>query len=199
MPFCCFDIGNEGIRLLKRRRHLLLNRKSRRRPQHNILIKFDIGIWMLARTMLHWYRFDAFQLSRRWNFVAETTPAIRCRIDHFTLPNLSYAIFISLRYSGRRQIDNDLMQFCNLGEILWHGKFFWYEYIMELASWMLPCKILIFSYCDVCHESPISMEGLNCKPILIFSQMLWISSIRLIKWETNMRMYCSRWQFDSEL
>ena len=88
------------------------------------------------------------------------------------------------------------MQFCNLGEILWYGKFFWYEYIMELASWMLPCKILIFSYIDVCHEFPISMEWLNCKPILIFSQMLWILSIRLIELETNMRMYCSRWQFD---
>ena len=121
-------------------KYLLLNPKSRRK--YTILIKFDIGIPMLARTMPHWYRFDDVQLSRRWNFVAETTSAIRCRIDHFTSPNLSYAIFISLRYSGQRRIDIDLMQFCDLGEISWYGKFFWNEYIMGWASWMLPCKIL---------------------------------------------------------
>ena len=126
-----------------------------------------------------------------------STSTIRCRIDYFILPNLNYAIFISLRYSGRRRIDIDLMQFCDLGEI--YGKFFWYEYIMRLASWMLPCKILIFSYFDVCHEFPISMEELNCKPIIIFSQMLWILSMRLIEREINMHIYCSRWQLDAEL
>ena len=77
----------------------LLNRKSRRK--YAVLIKFDIGIPMLARTMSHWYRLDAVPLPRRWNSVVETTSTIRYRIDHFTSSNLSYAIFISLRYSGR--------------------------------------------------------------------------------------------------
>ena len=144
---------------------------------------------MLAQTMSHWYRFHAVQLSRRWN----PTSTIRCRIDHFTLPNVSNAIFISLRYSDRRRIDIDLMQFCDLGEILW--QVLWYEYIMGLANWMLPCKILIFSYFDVCHEFPISMEELNCKPIIIFGQMLCILSIRLIEREIDMHdaeLYNSR-------
>ena len=61
-------------------KYLLLNPKSRRK--YTILIKFDIGIPMLARTMSHWYRFDAVQLYRRWNFVEETTSTIRCPIDH---------------------------------------------------------------------------------------------------------------------
>ena len=30
----------------------------------------------------------------------------------------------------------------------------------------------IFCYFDVCHEFPFSTEELNCKPVLIFSQML---------------------------
>ena len=108
----------------------LLNRKSRRK--YTALIKFDIGIPMLARTMSHWYRLDAVPLSRRRNSVVEATSTIRYRIDHFTSPNLSYAIFISLRYSDRHRIDIDLMQFCDLGEILWYGKLFWYKYIMGL-------------------------------------------------------------------
>ena len=33
-------------------------------------------------------------------------------------------------------------------------------------------KYLYFCYFDVCHEFPISTEELNCKPVLIFSQML---------------------------
>ena len=57
----------------------------------------------------------------------------------------------------------------------------------------------IFCYFDVCHEFPFSTEELNCKPVLIFSQMLWISSIRLIERETDMRIYCSQRQFDDEL
>ena len=135
---CCWnDVDNSTAD-----KYLLLNPKSRRK----------------YTTMMHWYRFDAVQLSRRWNSVAETTSTIRCRIDHFTSPNLSYAIFISLRYSGRGRIDIDLMQFCDLGEILWYGKFFWNEYVMGLASWMQPCKILMFSYFDVCHEFPFSTE-----------------------------------------
>ena len=108
----------------------LLNRKRRRK--YTVLIKFDIGIPMLAQTMSHWYRLDAVPLSRRWNSVVEATSTIRYRIDHFTSPNLSYAIFISLRYSDRHRIDIDLMQFCDLGEILWYGELFWYEYIMGL-------------------------------------------------------------------
>ena len=58
---------------------------------------------------------------------------------------------------------------------------------------------LYFRYFDVCHEFPISTEELNCKPVLIFSQMLWILSIRLIERETDMRIYCSQWQLDDEL
>ena len=154
---------------------------------------------MLARTMSHWYRLDAVPLSRRWNSIVETTSTIRYQIDHFTSPNLSYAIFISLRYSDRHRIAIDLMQFCDLGEISWYGNLFWYEYIMGLQSWGLPCKILNFCYFDVCHEFPISTEELNCKPVLIFSQILWILSIRLIKRETYMRIYCSQWQLDDEL
>ena len=154
---------------------------------------------MLVRTMSHWNRFDAVQFSRRWNSVAETTSTIRCRIDHFTSSNLSYAIFISLRYSGQRRIDIDLIKFCNLGEILWCGKFFWNGFMMGLDSWMLPCKILMFSYFDVCHEFPIFMGMFNCKPIIIFSQMLRILSIRLLERATNMRLYCSQWQLDAEL
>ena len=150
---------------------------------------------MLTRTMSNWYRFGAIQLYS----VAETTSTIWCRIDHFTPPNLSYAIFISLRFSGRHRIDIELMQFCDLGETLWYGKFFWNEYIMGLASWMLPCKILMFSYFDVCHEFRISMAKLNCKPIIFFSPMLRILSIRLLERETNMRIYCSQWQLDAEL
>ena len=165
-------------------KYMLLNPKGRRK--YTILIKFDISIPMLARTMSRCS-------------VAETTSTIRCRIDHFTSPNLTYAIFIPLWYSGRRRIDIDLMQFWHLGEILWCGKFFWNEYIMGLASWMLPCKILMFSYFDVCHEFPISRGKLNCKPIIIFSQMLRILSIRLLELETNMRIYCSQWQLDAEL
>ena len=111
-------------------RYPLLNRKSRRK--YAVLIKFDIGIPMLTRTMSHWYRLDAVPLSRRWNSVVETTSTIRYRIDHFTSQNMSYAIFISLRYSGRHRIDIDLMQFCDLREILWYGNLFWYEYIMVL-------------------------------------------------------------------
>ena len=68
-------------------KYLLLSPKSRRK--YTILIKFDIGIPMLAQTMSHWYRFDAVQLSMRWNSVAESTSTIRCRIDHFTSPNLA--------------------------------------------------------------------------------------------------------------
>ena len=158
-------------------KYLLLNPKSRRK--YAILIKFDIGIPMLARTMSHWSRFDAVQLSRWWNSVAEKTSTIRCRIDHFTSPNLSYAIFISLRYSGRRR-----MQFCDLEEILWYGKFFWNEYIMALTSWMLPCKIHMISYFNVCHEFLFSAEKLNCKPIIIFSQ----KNFKLLERETNMRI-----------
>ena len=131
------DIGQLHWQLLMKRynnstadRYPLLNRKSRRK--YTVLIKFDIGILMLARTMSHWYRLDADPLSRRWNSVVETTSTIRYRIDHFTSPNLSYAIFISLRYSDRHRIDIDLMQFWDLGEILWYGKLFWYEYIMGL-------------------------------------------------------------------
>ena len=70
-------------------------------------------------------------------------------------------------YNTVRSVRFNLMQFCDLGEFLWYGKFFWNEYIMGLASWMLPCKILMFSYFDVCHESLISMEKLNCKPIIV--------------------------------
>ena len=44
------------------------------------------------------------------------------------------------------------------------------------------------------HSSPIL-----CEPVLIFSQMLWILSIRLIERETDMRIYCSQWQLDDEL
>ena len=189
---CWKDVDNSTAE-----KYLLLNPKSQRK--YTILIKFDISIPMLARTMSHWYRFDAVQLSRRWNFVVETTLTIWCRIDHFTSPNLSYAIFISLWYSSQRRIDIDLMQFCDLDEILWYGKFFWNEYIMGFASWMLPYKILMFSYFDICHEFPISMGILNCKPIIIFSQMLRILSIRLLERETNMRTYCSQWQLDAEL
>ena len=121
---CWNDVDNSTAN-----KYLLLNPKGRRK--YTTFITFDIGIPMLARTMSHWYRFDAVELSRRWNSVAETTSTIQCLIDHFTSPNLSYAIFISLRYSGQRRIDIDLMQFCDLGEILWYGKFFWNEYIME--------------------------------------------------------------------
>ena len=80
-----------------------------------------------------------------------------------------------------------------------YGKFFWYQYTMGLASWMFPCKIVIICYFDICHEFPISMEKLNCKPIIIFSQMLWILSIRFIEREINMHIYCSQWQLDAEL
>ena len=97
--------------------------------------------------------------------------------------------------------DGSISSWCS--SAIWekfYGKFFWYEYIMVLASWMLPCKILIyFLIFDVCHEFPISMEELNCKPIIIFSQMLWILSIRLIEREINMHIYCSQLQFDAEL
>ena len=158
------------------RRRTDMRRKSRRK--YAVLIKFDIGIPMLAQTMSHWYRLDAVPLSRRWNSVVETTSTIRYRIDHFTSPNLSYAIFISLRYIGRHRIDMDLMQFCDLGEILWYGKLFWYEYIMGYKAVGFHAKYLYFCYFDVCHEFPISTEELNCKPVLIFSQMLWILSIR---------------------
>ena len=57
----------------------------------------------------------------------------------------------------------------------------------------------IFSYFGVCHEFPFSTEELNCKPVLIFSQMLWIVLIKLIERETDMLMYCSQWQLDDEL
>ena len=124
---CWNDVNNSTAD-----RYPLLNWKSRRK--YAVLIKFDIGIPMLARTMLHWYRLDAVPLSRWWNSVVETTSTIRYRIDHSTSPNLSYANFISLRYSSRHRIDIDLMQFCDLGEILWYGKLFWYEYIMGLLS-----------------------------------------------------------------
>ena len=60
-------------------------------------------------------------------------------------------------------------------------------------------KYLYFCYFDVCHEFPISTEELHCKPVLIFSQILWILSIRLIERETDMRIYCSQWQLDDEL
>ena len=148
MPLCCFDIGNNGIDVNNSTadRYPLLNRKSRRK--YAVLIKFDIGIPMLARTMSHWCRLDAVPLSRRWNSVVETTSTIRYRIDHFTSPNLSYAIFISLRYSGRHRIDIDLMQLSDLGEILWYGKLFWYEYIIgliiKLGVTMQNTYILLF-------------------------------------------------------
>ena len=58
---------------------------------------------------------------------------------------------------------------------------------------------LYFCYFDVCHKFPISTEELNCKPVLTFSQMLWILSIRLIERETDMGIYCSQWQLDDEL
>ena len=57
----------------------------------------------------------------------------------------------------------------------------------------------IFCYFDVCHEFPISTEELNCKPLLIFSQLLWILSIKLTEWDTDMRICYSQWQLDDEL
>ena len=65
----------------------------------------------------------------------------------FTSPNPSYTILISLRYSGRRRIDIDPMQFCDLGNILWYGKLFWYEYIMgygQLEVIMQNIHIFVF-------------------------------------------------------
>ena len=37
------------------------------------------------------------------------------------------------------------------------------------------------------------------QPIIIFSQMLWTLSIRLIEREINMHIYCSQWQLDAAL
>ena len=162
-------------------------------------MKVDIGIPMLARTMSHWYRLDAVPLSRRWNSVVETTSTIRYRIDNFTSPNLSYAIFISLRYSGRHRIDIDLMQFCDGRNLM-----IWQVILIRIHNGIIKLGVTmqntyIFCYFDVCHEFPISTEELNCKLVLIFSQMLWNLSIRLIERETDMRMYCSQWQLDDEL
>ena len=154
MSLCYFDIGNNGISLLKRcnnstaDRYPLLNRKSR--CKYAVLIKFDIGIPMLARTMSHWYRLDAVPLSRRWNFMI--WQVILIRIHNGTI---------------------------KLG--------------VTMQNTNICC------YFDVCHEFPISTEGLNYKPVLIFSQILWILSIRLIERETDMRIYCSQWQLDDEL
>ena len=143
MPFCCFDIDKGGIGLLKRRRqfatdrYLLLNWKRRR--EYTILIKFDIGIAMLAQTMSHWYRFHAVQLSWRWNSDIDHSMSDRS----FTLP--SYAIFIPLRYSGRRRIDIDLMQFCDLGEILWQVLLIRiYNGISQLDATMQNIYIFLF-------------------------------------------------------
>ena len=82
---CWNDVNNSTAD-----RYPLLNPKNRRK--YTVLIKFDIGIPMLARTMSHWYRLDAVPLSMRWNSVVEATSTIRYRIDHFTSPTLSYAI-----------------------------------------------------------------------------------------------------------
>ena len=55
-------------------------------------------------------------------------------------------------------------------------------------------------YFDVCHEFPNSTEELNCKPVLIFSQMLWILSIRLIERELIcVYIVHNDWQLDDEL
>ena len=78
-----------------------------------------------------------------------------------------------------------------------YGKFFLYEYIMGLASWMLPCEILVFFL--FWRLPRISYFHGRVQPIIIFSQMLWILSIRLIEREINMHLYCSQWQLDAEL
>ena len=123
------------------------------------------------------------------------TSTIQCRIDHFTLPNLIRAIFISLRYSDRRRIDIDLMQFCDLREILWKVFFIRiYNGISQLNVTMRnTCVFLFWRLPRMSH-----FHG-RVQPIIIFSQMLWISSIRLIEREINMHIYCSQWQLDAEL
>ena len=123
------------------------------------------------------------------------TSTIQCRIDHFTLPNLIHAIFISLRYSDRRRIDIDLMQFCDLREILWKAFFIRiYNGISQLNVTMRnTCVFLFWRLPRMSH-----LHG-RVQPIIIFSQMLWISSIRLIEREINMHIYCSQWQLDAEL
>ena len=170
-------------------RYLLLNRKSRR--EYTILIKFDIAIVMLARTMSHWYRFHAVQPSRRWN----------SDIDHsmsdgsFYITKPGHAIFISLRYSGRCRIDIDLMQLCDLAEISWQVlSIRIYNGISQLDVTMQNTYIFLFW-----RMPRISYFHGRVQPIIIFSQMLWILSIRLIEREINMHIYCSQWQLDAKL
>ena len=157
MPLCCFDIGNNGISLLKRRQQFdggqISASKSESRRKYAVLIKFDIGIPMLARTMLHWYRLDAVPLSRWWNSVVETTSTIRYRIDHSTSPNLSYANFISLRYSSRHRIDIDLMQF-----VLRSGR-----------NFMIWQAILIRIHNGIIKPGGVTMENIYIFAILTFA------------------------------
>ena len=123
------------------------------------------------------------------------TSAIRCRIDHFTLPNLSHAIFISLRYSGRRRTDIDLIQFCHLGKILWQVLLIRiYNGISQLDVTMQNTYIFLFW-----RLPRISYFHGRVQPIIIFSQILWILSIRLIVREINMHTNCSQWQLSPEL
>ena len=123
------------------------------------------------------------------------TSTIRCRIDHFTMPNRSHAIFISLRYSGWRRADIDLMQFCDMGEILWQVLLIQiYNGISQLDVTMQNIYIFLFW-----RLPRVSYFHGRVQPIIIFSQMLWILSIRLIEREINMHIYCSQWQLDAEL
>ena len=149
---------------------------------------------MLARTMSHWYRLHVVQISRRWN--SDIDHSMSDRSFYIAKPELCHFLY---HFDIAADVGS-ISTWCS--SAIWekfYCKFFWYEYIIGWASWMLPYKIRIFSYFDVCHEFPISMERLNCKPIIIFSQMLWILSIRLIEREIDMHIYCSQLQIEAEL
>ena len=88
--------------------------------------------------MSDWHRSDAVLLSRRWDFVAEMMSTIRCRIDislyigngKLSMPFwylLGASIPMLVRYSDRRRIDIDPVQFCDLGDILYNGALIEYE------------------------------------------------------------------------
>ena len=120
---------------------------------------------------------------------------IQCRIDHFTLPNLSHAILYQFDIAADV---GSISTWCS--SAIWdkfYGKFFFiriYNGISQMNVTMRYTCVFLFW-----RLPRISYFHGRVQPIIIFSQMLWILSTRLIEREINMHIYCSQWQLDAEL
>ena len=146
---------------------------------------------MLARTMSHWYRFHAVQLSRRRN--SDIDHSMSDRSFYIAKPVSCHFYITSIQRPTSDRYRPDA--------VLRSERNFMASFFIRIYNGISQLNVTMRNTCFFLfwRLPRISYFHGRVQPIIIFSQMLWILSIRLIEREINMHLYCSQWQLDAEL